>query len=66
MKQPTARVVEASTGFDLVVMGTHGRGAIAHLFLGSVTERVIRKAHCPVLTLHHVDAKEPKHAKETK
>jgi nucleotide-binding universal stress UspA family protein len=37
---------------DLVVMGTHGRGAFAHALLGSVAERVVRKAPCPVLTTH--------------
>jgi nucleotide-binding universal stress UspA family protein len=37
---------------DLVVMGTHGRGFAAHLLLGSVAEKVIRKAPCPVLTVH--------------
>jgi nucleotide-binding universal stress UspA family protein len=36
---------------DLIVMGTHGRGPIAHMLLGSVAERVIRKAPCPVLTV---------------
>lgn len=36
---------------DLIVLGTHGRGAIAHMLLGSVAERVVRKAHCPVLTV---------------
>ena len=35
---------------DLIVMGTHGRGAIAHLLMGSVAERVVRTASCPVLT----------------
>lgn len=34
---------------DLIVMGTHGRGGIAHLLMGSVAERVIRTALCPVL-----------------
>ena len=38
---------------DLIVMGTHGRGAIAHMLLGSVAERVVRKANCPVLTVRH-------------
>lgn len=37
---------------DLIVMGTHGRGAVAHLILGSVAENVVRKAKCPVLTVH--------------
>ena len=36
---------------DLIVVGTHGRGAIAHILLGSVAERVVRKAPCPVLTV---------------
>jgi len=38
---------------DIVVLGTHGRGALSHLFMGSVAERVVRTAHCPVLTIHH-------------
>jgi nucleotide-binding universal stress UspA family protein len=36
---------------DLIVVGTHGRGALAHLLIGSVAERVVRKAHCPVTTV---------------
>lgn len=36
---------------DLLVIGTHGRGAIAHMLLGSVAERVVRKAPCPVLVV---------------
>lgn len=36
---------------DLIVMGTHGRGLTAHLLLGNVAERVVRKASCPVLTI---------------
>ena len=36
---------------DLLVMGTHGRGGFERLFLGSVTEKVIRTARCPVLTV---------------
>jgi nucleotide-binding universal stress UspA family protein len=43
--------------FDLVVMGTHGRTGLAHLALGSVTERVVRHAHCPVLTVRVPKAK---------
>ena len=38
---------------DLVVMGTHGRGPVAHMLLGSVAEKVVRKAPCPVLTVRH-------------
>src|SRR5437773_8844714 len=40
-------------GIDLIVMGTHGRGALAHLVMGSVAERVVRMAPCPVLTVRH-------------
>ena len=36
---------------DLIVMGTHGRGPVAHMLLGSVTEKVVRKARCPVMTV---------------
>lgn len=38
-------------GFDLIVMGTHGRTGLKHALLGSVAERVLRMAHCPVLTV---------------
>jgi universal stress protein A len=40
------------TKADLIVMGTHGRTGLSHLLLGSVAERVVRAATCPVLTLH--------------
>ena len=36
---------------DLLVMATHGRRGLARMFLGSVTEAVVRKATCPVLTI---------------
>jgi len=36
---------------DLLIIGTHGRGAIAHMLLGSVAERIVRKSPCPVLTV---------------
>jgi nucleotide-binding universal stress UspA family protein len=38
-------------GINLVVMGTHGRGPLGHVVMGSVAERVVRKAPCPVLTV---------------
>ncbi|MBW1727306.1 MAG: universal stress protein [Deltaproteobacteria bacterium] len=34
---------------DLIVMGSHGRTGISHMLMGSVTEKVVRKANCPVL-----------------
>ncbi len=42
---------------DLIVMGTHGRTGLAHVLMGSVAERVVQKAHCAVLTIHHPDRK---------
>jgi universal stress protein A len=38
-------------GFDLIVMGTHGRQGVQHFLLGSIAERVVRAAPCPVLTV---------------
>lgn len=43
---------------DLLVMGTHGRSGFEHLVLGSVTEKVLRKAACPVLSV-------PRHVSDT-
>ncbi len=42
---------------DLIVMGTHGRTGLAHALMGSVAERVVQKAPCPVLTIRHPDRK---------
>jgi nucleotide-binding universal stress UspA family protein len=38
---------------DLIVMGTHGRTGLQHVLLGSVAEKVVRLAPCPVLTVRH-------------
>jgi nucleotide-binding universal stress UspA family protein len=38
-------------GADFIVMGTHGRTGLAHVFLGSVTERTLRGSPCPVLAV---------------
>ena len=52
---PASAIVEYAEeeGVDLIVLGTHGRGAVAHLLMGSVAERVVRTAACPVLTVRH-------------
>lgn len=51
--KPDAEIVEYSRdrGIDLIVMGTHGRSVMSHLLLGSVAEKVIRTAPCPVMTV---------------
>jgi nucleotide-binding universal stress UspA family protein len=51
--QPVSRILEraASLPADLIVMGTHGTSGFEHLVLGSVTEKVLRRARCPVLTV---------------
>jgi nucleotide-binding universal stress UspA family protein len=38
---------------DLIIMGTHGRTGLAHVLIGSVAEKVVREAPCPVLTVKH-------------
>jgi nucleotide-binding universal stress UspA family protein len=38
---------------DLIIVGTHGRGMLGHLLVGSVAEKVVRTAPCPVLTVRH-------------
>jgi nucleotide-binding universal stress UspA family protein len=50
---PAQTIVDraATDHFDLVVMGTHGRTGLTHLLVGSVAERVVRLAPCPVLTV---------------
>jgi nucleotide-binding universal stress UspA family protein len=41
---------------DLVVMGTSGRSDLEQMLIGSNTEKVVRRSHCPVLTMHHKPA----------
>jgi len=40
---------------DMIVIGSHGRTGISHMMLGSVSEKVVRKAPCPVLTVRQSD-----------
>ena len=50
-------VVDRATAWpaDLIVLGTHGRTGMKHLLIGSVAERVVRTASCPVCTVRHPD-----------
>jgi nucleotide-binding universal stress UspA family protein len=50
---PARTIVELAEngGYDLIAMGTHGRSGFAHLLLGSVTEKVVRRSPRPVLTV---------------
>jgi nucleotide-binding universal stress UspA family protein len=58
---PASSIVEYAEGhdIDLIVMGTHGRGGVSHLLMGSVAERVVRTAPCPVLTVRESRATKP-------
>jgi nucleotide-binding universal stress UspA family protein len=48
---PVTSLVQASAAYDALVVGTHGRRGIEHLWLGSVAEQLVRRALCPVLVL---------------
>ncbi len=48
---PAKKIVDEAENYDLVVMGTLGRTGISKLLLGSVAERVVRFAPCPVLVV---------------
>jgi nucleotide-binding universal stress UspA family protein len=51
--EPASAILDAAEagGFDLVVVATHGRTGLAHMLLGSVAERVVRRCPTPVLTV---------------
>jgi nucleotide-binding universal stress UspA family protein len=55
---PFVEIIRYATdqSIDLIVIGTHGHSALAAMLLGSVAEKVVRKAPCPVLT-----ARDPRH-----
>ena len=50
---PASEIIRyaADENVDLIVMGTHGRGFVGHMIMGSVAERVVRTSPCPVLTV---------------
>ena len=51
--QPAEEIAEyaAQNGIDLIVLGTHGRSGLEKMWLGSVTEKVLRQAECPMLVV---------------
>jgi nucleotide-binding universal stress UspA family protein len=57
---PAKKIIEEAENYDLVVMGTLGRTGISKLLLGSVAERVVRLAPCPVLVVRTASEAEEK------
>lgn len=59
---PAYEIVEFARthDFDLIVMGTHGRTGIKHALIGSIAEKVVRTAPCPVLTVRPTEIEEVK------
>ena len=55
---PASVIVEAAEneGVDMIVIGTHGHSGLKHMLLGSIAERVVQKAPCPVLTVKSPEA----------
>jgi universal stress protein A len=62
---PSQVIVDTAkrSGADLIVMATHGRTGLAHVLIGSVAERVVRSAHCAVLTVRRTASKPAKPTK---
>jgi nucleotide-binding universal stress UspA family protein len=56
---PFIEIIQAAKreNADLMIMGTHGRTGLEHVLMGSVAEKVVRRAPCPVLTVKHPDHK---------
>lgn len=59
---PAERIVHCASKekADMIVMGTHGRNGLKRLMIGSVADKVIRSASCPVLVVKHTDGDEKK------
>ena len=49
--QEILRYLQVHPNVDLVVMATHGRGGVRRLMMGSVADKIVRAANCPVLTI---------------
>ncbi len=54
---PFAEIISTAktNDIDMIVIGSHGRTGIVHMMMGSVSEKVVRKAHCPVLIVRKTD-----------
>ena len=54
---PYRKIIEKATAekADLIIMSTHGWSGFLHLLIGSVTEKVVSKASCPVLSVHPLE-----------
>ena len=52
--RPWQAIVQAAKDLNCgaIVLSTHGRGGLAHILIGSTAEKIVRTAHCPVLTVH--------------
>ncbi len=61
---PAKQIVRVASeiGCDLIVMGTHGRGGLGRLLLGSITRQVMRRAPCPVVTVKGPSEVQPRAA----
>ena len=59
---PSQVIVDTAkrNGADLIVMSTHGHTGLAHMLIGSVAERVVRSAHCAVLTVRRASKRQRK------
>ena len=58
-RMPLVEIIKTARkdDIDLIIMGSHGRTGLPHVLIGSVAERVVRKAHCPVLIVKDKDTK---------
>lgn len=59
---PYKSIVEKAEeeGVEMIIMSTHGRSGFDHMVIGSVTEKVVRRANCPVLSIRPVGAHKAK------